>query len=78
MAGHVYVMELQFHDGRRAHPAWIQEGAPDWERHLDEAVAWFEERHKGEAVVEVHYAKSLAFAGVGDPDRVPEWRNYRR
>lgn len=74
MSRHVYVVEVAFRDGRRAHPAMIREGSPDWQRRLDEAVEHFEEQHAGEATVTVHYGRDLASMGVGEPERVQEWK----
>lgn len=75
--GHVFVIEVQFRDGRRAHPTFVREGTPDWQRHLDQAVEHFEKKHQGQATVNVNCAKTLALAGVGDPESIPEWPDPR-
>lgn len=74
MAGHVYVLEVAFRDGRRAHVAQVRQGPPGWEDLLDEAVEYFEERHAGEGIVTVHYGRDPYTLGVSDPERVPEWK----
>ncbi len=74
---HVFVIEVQFRDGRRAHPAYVREGTADWKAHLDQAVEHFERVHQGQATVNVNCARTLAQAGVGDPESIPEWPNVR-
>ena len=72
-AGHVFVIEVQFRDGRRSHPAFVREGGADWKRRLDEAVEHFEELYRGQAVVQVNYARKLSLAGVASPEAIQEW-----
>ena len=73
-AGHFFVIEVRFHDGRRAHPAYVREGAPDWQSHLDEAVEHFEKVHQGLDTVNVNCARTLALAGASSPESIPEWQ----
>lgn len=70
----IYLLEVRFHDGRRLHPVQIRRDEPDWQAQLDEAVAFFEDRYRGQAVVDVLYGRDLGSMGASEPEAVPRWR----
>jgi hypothetical protein len=74
----IYVICVEFRDGRRRFPALIVREGPTWEADLEEAGAYYQALYAGEATLSFEYGRELWHMGIPNPESVRSWSEIKR